>query len=503
MDPRAYRVAQEFVRAHVRRARYKPEFLQWVQGRKFRNPNPDARKQEVQFDSLPDDEQKKIYRQWAGQRGVTEEAPTARRPETREEINSRNLDIARQGKVVSSEVLSHGGRGGPEEGSPGVNQSSIVKLSHNGQEQMFIHKPAEGEEKHLRVGIPGGTYHAREQAAYQLDRMLGSDGVVPVTATRGDGSYQLWAEGARAMHGSDLDDLVGRVKPEDLHRSPDFERVNVLDLITGHEDRHRGNLLYYFQGEDKTPENLRFVAIDNGLSMASPSELPDHHAYYHPFGAFYLDDETKMEHERQQDADVARHRGNQAVAKSLSSLTPEMQEKLKQVKLGDAAKAMTAAGVDEEGAVRAALTRIVALQADPKIFGEFLKRANNDLEKAWQEFQHSSGSDDLLKRAGATDRQGAIDEALGHARPEQGWTPPEKLDNFFEEAQKELEGFDSWGIFAETAKPDIKTKPEGGAPKRDENKTVKEAVLNVRDRWLSSVVRRTAKRRGMPFRGRP
>lgn len=512
MDPRAYRIAQEFLRAHLREAKYKPEFLQWAGARQFRNPETDNK---VQFISLPVPEQRRIYQQWAQAKGVQEE-PTQRKPESREEIQQRNLDIARNGEVIESEVLSKGGHVGRGEGGhvglgeeeAGVNESYIVKLRHNGQEQAFIRKPAEGEEAHLRIGIPGGTYHAREQAAYQLDQLLGGHGVVPATVTRGsdDGSYQLWVDGARAMHGKDLDELASKVKPEELSRSPDFERMNVLDLITGHEDRHRGNLLFYFEDDKEDPEHLRFVAIDNGLSLAEPSDLPDHRAYYHPFAAMYVEptledasdeevqDPDLLRRKQMQLAEEAEKKGEKAVAKTLADLSPEMQAQLKQVDLGQAAKALTSSGVAERGAVRAALVRIASLQKDPKLFGDLLKQHRGNLEQAWQAFQHQSGwKDELLSRAGAQDREKEITEAVEAAKPKEGWTPPDRLDNQFARSQKEMDGFDSWGIF------------EADEPSRDERSELKtkEVVGNVRDRWLSSVLRRTATRSGRLSPKRP
>jgi hypothetical protein len=487
MDPRAYRIAQEFLRAHLRDAKYQPEFLEWTAGRQFRNPESGN---EVQFQSLPSGEQKRIYQQWAKAKGVQEESSQTKKPQSKEEITQRNLDIARNGEVVSSEVLSTGGRGEGED-KVGINQSSIVKLRHNGQEQVFIHKPADGEEPHLRVGIPGGTYHAREQATYQLDQMLGGHGVVPATVTRGDGSYQLWADGARAMHGKDLNELVGKVKADELHRSPDFERINVLDLISGHEDRHRGNMLYYFEDDKEDPEHLRFVAIDNGMTMAEPSDLPDHRAYYHPFGAMYaeptiedignlptekIQDPNHLRRQQQQLADEAEETGNKEVARSLASISPEMHEQLKQIDLGEAAKSLSSSGVKEQGAIRAALVRIAALQEDPKLFKQFLRRSSGKLDEAWREFQHSSG-----------------------------WTQPERLDNLFADAQKELEGFDSWGIFEEEPSRDSDEKTKRDSPA--DLKTKKDIIGNVRDRWLtatvSSALHRTTTRTGRLFPKRP
>jgi len=494
MDPRAYRVAQEFMaQEFLRRAKYKPEFLMWTRTQTFRNPETDR---EVQFQSLPGTEQKRIYRQWAKDKGIPpEEDSDKRAPQSREETTRRNLDIARQGKIVRSEPLSSGGQEAAEKGE-GVNESFIVTLEHDGQQQTFIHKPAKGEEKFLRVGIPGGTYHAREQAAYGIDALLGGGGVVPATITRGsdDGSYQLWAEGAKAVHGEDLDELVKKVSVDDLPKSPDFERMNVMDLLLGHEDRHQGNVLHYFEGDEETPENLRFVAIDNGLSLSSPNKLPDHHAFVTPFGNWYNEEEGKDPDEQ---AAEAKEKGDKVVAKALSNISPELHERIKKVDLGQMAKGLVDSGVDEEGAVRAALNRMAALQEDPKIFQQFLKRADGKLDEAWREFQFSSGQgDDLITRAtehlgGALARvvrearASQVSSAVETVKPSSGWSPAPELDNYqAEEAKRNKERvadfFGDFG-FGPTAKP----------PGRDDDlKTRKEAARNVRDRWLRIALHR-------------
>lgn len=498
MDPRAFRVAQQFVRAHLRRAKYAPEFLQTVEGRRFRNPETGN---EVKFLSLPDPEQQRIYDQWRTKHNVQDQGPK----ETREQVEARNIDIARNGRVQDRRPLFEGGRGG----SGPVNQSFIVKLEHNGQTQNYIFKPAKGEEQHLRIGIPGGQYHAREQAAYTIDRLIGGRGIVPVTQTRGsdDGSYQLWAQGARQMHGEDMDHLVDRVPLSELASNQDFQRLNVLDLLLGHEDRHRGNLLYSFDG-DESPENLRFIAIDNGLSMASPSEHPDHRVYANPFTGWYIEPEGASHVQKKKLQRQGEKEGNAAVAKSLSRISPELHERLQEVDLTEMAKAMTAAGIDEEGAVRAALVRLVALQQDPTIFREMLRRSGDDLGEAWREFQHLSGyRDDLLWRTGAGDREEEIDAAVARARPRGGWTQPMSL----EEANKAMQDLDGWG---QSAPPDAATAPAQAPadkgtvkvgpppeppkePDRDERKVDEIkfdengfAILatNVKDRWLRAKV---------------
>jgi hypothetical protein len=273
------------------------------------------------------------------------------------------------------------------------------------------------------------------------------------------------------------------------------------------------------------------------MTMAEPSSLPDHRAYYHPFGAMYAEPEDignlptekpqdpkdlrtdkiqSPKEQQQQLADEAQEAGNKEVARSLASISPEMHEQLKQVDLGEAAKSLSSSGVKEQGAIRAALIRIAALQEDPKVFKQFLQRSSGKLDEAWREFQHASGwKDDLLSRAGAQDREKEITQAVEAAKPEGGWTPPQGLDNMYTEANKELEGFDSWGIFEEEPKKrddsDLKTKRDDAdlKTKRDEPAAIKtkKVVGNVRDRWLmatvSSALRRTTTSSGRLFPKRP
>lgn len=490
MDLRAYRVAQAFVAAQVRRARYSQEFLQWTSGRSFRNPDTGN---EVKFISLPVPEQVKIFRQWKTDN--PEEA--GRPPQSRAEATAQNINIAREGEIVTREKLSEGG----ESGGPGVNVSEIVRMRHDGKDQIYIRKPADGEEPHIRVGIPGGTYHAREQASFGIDQLMGGRGIVPATITRGseDGSYQVWDPEGRPMYGEDRDALAGKVGIEDLHRSPAFHRLNALDLITGHEDRHAGNIMFSFDG-DETPENLQFSAIDNGLTMGSPSELPDHRVFVHPFGSLYVDDPDWTWEEQQKAHDKAEKDSNKAIAESLRSLSPELHEQIRGMKMDDVARTLVDAGVHERGAVRAALVRIAALQEDPKIFGQFLRRHQGNLEEAWQNFQFSSGDeDDLLKRAEAEDRAKEIDEALERNKPKK-WTSEEELAEQFQAMQDALDSnrlrafgmagterpgdddpFGSWAVMFD----DDETPPEEPATRRTK-------AARIRDRWLRSALRRTA-----------
>ena len=518
MDPRAYRIAQEFVRTQVRQVQAKGELWQeflnelYEGGQKqVRNTNKETQEQfptvktvtllrnDAGFYKLLQGQ----FARWRQQRGegggkpegVQEEAPKQKKPQTPEEITARNVDIVKNGKEVARIVLSSGGRGAED----GINESFIVQLKKDGQTQNFIHKPAKGETPHIRIGIPAGQYHSREQATYSIDAMMGGRGVVPVTHTRGkdDGSYQLWAKGAKAMHSKDLDHLIDKVPVEDLEKSPSFQRVNVMDLLLGHEDRHRGNLLYRFDG-DETPENLQFIAIDNGLSMADPAEDRDYRVYESPFLTMHKERTGKDDRspEEQKTADEFVKKGNDAVAKSLSNITPELHKQIKSLDLSKVATAMTSAGVDGKNAVRAALVRIAAVQEDPKIFEGILDRHDGDLGTAWRDFQHLSGQgDDLLWRAGA-DRETEINAAVAQSKPQGGWVKGMSSDDTFK-AMAELE---KWGqdvdSEADTAKPEPKAAPDKPVP--DLPKTAPnipnrgipgKVALNVRDRWLVSFVK--------------
>lgn len=485
MDPRAYRIAQEFVRAQIRRARYAPEFLQVVDGRRFRNPETGN---DVQFVSLPDPEQKRIYDAWRTQQGVQEDesdqAPRRPQPQTRREIDQANLDLARNGKIASRRTLSTGGASTEDDQKVGRNFSEIVRLEHNGQSQVFIRKPAEGEDPGLRMGIPAGTYHQREQSAYGFDSLLGGRPIVPVTATRGedDGSYQLWTQGARTM--ADIDELASQLEPEDLLESPDFHRMNVMDLVIGHQDRHSGNLLWSFDG-DASPENLRLVAIDNGLSLGTPQSFPVEMGYAHPFDQFFENDETiEGEAEKAQQAEY-RERGDKAVSKSLGTVDPKLHEELKKLDLKEVAKALTASGLNDEKAVRAALVRLAAVQEDPKIFQQFLDRQEN-LANAWTDFQFSSGQNDqVLWMAGAGDREDDIDQALEGARPRGGWGARPDLEEHVRDQRRMLEEMDNWG----SSSSDEGTKPSSTEEEIDWGRM----ASSVKDRWLIRFARRGRK----------
>jgi len=291
------------------------------------------------------------------------------------------------------------------------------------------------------------------------------------------------------MHGNDMDELTSQLEPEQLLESPDFHRLNVLDLILGHEDRHAGNILWSMEG-GSSPENLRMVAIDNGLSLGSPMSMPGMQVYAHPFGQFFENDPDLSEADAKAQQTEYRERGDKAVAKALSSIDPKLHEQLKQVDLSAAAKAMTASGLNDEKAVRAALVRIAALQEDPRIFAELLKRQGGKLDAAWQDFQFSSGqNDNLLWMAGAGDREDDIDAALDRARPQGGWQDPGTKEHI-KDMERIMADMDGWG---DTQPPDAATRPEGPketAPEPeqeddgdDEDLDWSKLAVNVMERW--------------------
>lgn len=530
MDRAAHRIAQQYVRAHAKLARYPQEFLQTVEGRRFRNPDTDN---DVLYVSLPDHEQARIYEMWSKSRGGEEDTSKSTRKreedvskstQKREEkespkrpeklLKEESLDLARTGEVTKRKQLSAGGQG-----QPGMNQSEIVTLKKDGKEQVFIRKPADGEEKYLRIGIPGGTYHAREAAAFSLDDMLGPGGIVPPTVTRGkdDGSYQAWSEGSLPMHGDDLNELVKKVPMKDLAKSPSFHRLQLLDLVLGHEDRHRGNLLFKFNGEEK-PENLEMVAIDNGLALSNPLDNRDQTVYYNPFQTYYYEDEEEWKpgqeaQQAEEDKDLstlerlkkrlqqkevkdqirvqdqAEEEGDKLVADSLRNIRPELHEQLKKIDLGEAAKKMVESGVQEEGAIRAALNRIAAMQDNPKAFDRFYEEARakvtgfGKLENAWKDFQHASGTGELLEKAGASGRKSDVDKAVSGAKPEDGWIKPPSL----KDAQKAMRDLNAFG---DTAAPDDKTKPSGGSEDYDEETDFSMLANRVASKWISGKVAR-------------
>jgi hypothetical protein len=481
LDPR--RLAQTFLtkKIHLRHSSLegadptsKQEFLdKFYDGggqAKVRNPSRDPevreRNKEVSFDYAyhsNEEFRREVddkYERWKQDPGAVQD--------TRGPVggwSSEDLSLAIAGEEIRRKPLS-------EKKRKGRNESFLVTLKQGDRTGDFVFKPAKGEDRYIRPGMPAGTYHSREHSAYAIDALLGGDrGVVPPTVTRGpeSGSYQAFAYGTSDMYGDDMNRLASAVKPEDLPKSADFNRLQVLDLILGHEDRHAGNLLFHFDGE-ASPENLRLSAIDNGLTLSSPLPKPEDHRYdrraFHGF--YYSPDSSKAltpEEVRKytEEGVKARKAGDEAIARSLSNIPKNLQDQIKSVSLEEMANQIIGSGIHEKGAVRAALVRMAALQEDPEIFAKLLKEFSGNLEEAWTNFQYLSGQENsLLEKAGASGRSEEIDKALEKYQPNK-WEDPPDVKSFYEHhLNLQQRHHQMWaGGGGGKAAPDPKTRPSG------------------------------------------
>jgi len=144
----------------------------------------------------------------------------------------------------------------------GVNKAERITLDVNGKQQEGIWKSIATEAKGLRPFINAGTYHLREAAVYQLDRMMGGETVVPPTVSRviegKRGSLQLFKPDATL--GVEANEDIDWDGDEQLKK--DARRMTLLDLVTANDDRHHMNWMVR-----KTPSGHRLVAIDNGLTI--------------------------------------------------------------------------------------------------------------------------------------------------------------------------------------------------------------------------------------------
>jgi len=165
-------------------------------------------------------------------------------------------------------------------GGKNTNAAKKVTLKTQGGEKIEgVWKPASGEVDELRIGVKGGTYHQRETAMYEIDRMMGGDTVIPPTISRhmddksGPGSYQLWSKGAATE--SEVSKKY-KVMPDSWkemrwHELPSARRTFLMDVIGANDDRHQNNVLFKVLKnpavKDKLEDTVKMVAIDNGLSF--------------------------------------------------------------------------------------------------------------------------------------------------------------------------------------------------------------------------------------------
>jgi hypothetical protein len=300
------------------------------------------------------------------------------------------LDLARTGEVIHARPIGDGNN---------ANVTSLRTLrGSDGTEHRFVWKPKTGEAKGLRHGISAGSYHQREAAAFGFDRLLGEGTVVPPTVSNGEGSYQAFEAGAQTF--LDVDADFPDISVGDLSEHPDFHRINLLDAILGNEDRHRGNIMLV--ADDSQPSGHRFIAIDNGLTLATPTKKKHagHYVAREPWSAALA---SRVSYEKR---DAVKERVGKAVAQSTQDIDPELHARLKKVTPDAFAKALTSAGVRTPAAIAAALVRFSAIQRDPKIIGKIAKwmgaEGENAHLQAIQAFFYLSGKtpDKLLQLAG-------------------------------------------------------------------------------------------------------
>ena len=376
----------------------------------------------------------KVHREFERWRGQSEDQRTQSQHPTQGMSREQGLEMAQDGKVVAKEKLGHGDT---------MNETYEVRLQLGDQEADYVFKPWEGARERLiqergvssaRLGIPQEEQHYREAATYQLDQALfGDDGIVPPTAARDDGSYQQMARGARNLAAA-FDEVIQAVPADQLINNPSFQRLNVLDLISGNQDRHANNVMFWWDGDEKNADSLRLVAIDNGLSFANPDAAAETEDYYYvsPFKQ-YMQLDTDEPSGEWEDVGAPEDRtkpaedktvptgggkmpvvdGIQAQRRMMADIPKDIHEQLKQVDLGQFVSSIADSGV-EESAAKAAAVRLAALQADPTIFGTFLEMTDNSYKDAWEEFQVFAGTmpEKLLKTAGAPEKLKEITDAL-------------------------------------------------------------------------------------------
>lgn len=441
-------LARRWLRRRIKWAKTPEEHPQWeaflgqrfhvtvspqgtYQGGEVQNPNPQGREKTVTFSTAYKDPRfrQQVHDEFEAWKGRLKARPRPQvSPEERIKHEDDLVRLAHDGEIAAKDAL----------GEKTINDTFSVKMKEGDLEDDFIYKPSSGAADKLfrekgvrraRVGIDHNQQHVREEAAYRTDRLFGDGGIVPPTVARAemddetDGSYQQKVEATPLILG--LQDLPKRVTSEQLAENPSFQRLMALDLIQGHEDRHAKNVMYYFDGEPSA-ENLRFVAIDNGLSMADPADTQEPNDYYYvnPFETWF--DATDYGGEYDASPEMATVAGpppddewkdvplsgQQAVEQVLTTIPEQMHERMKQVDLGEFVKQQLDSGVPPRAA-QAAAVRLAALQADPSIFGAFLEMTDGNLKDAWKEFQQWSGHmpDQLLKTSGSKVK---LEDILGH-----------------------------------------------------------------------------------------
>jgi hypothetical protein len=149
----------------------------------------------------------------------------------------------------------------------GCNVTKVAELD-NGLKGVW--KPASGEKRNLRAGVPTGQFYKREAAASIVADAMGMSDLVPPTVIRehnGEiGSIQQFAEGA--VKASKLHDRRGT----EFDGDEDARRSAIFDYLIGHSDRHHGNWML-------KNGNQKLVLIDNGLAFPTKYNKSDYFNY--------------------------------------------------------------------------------------------------------------------------------------------------------------------------------------------------------------------------------
>ncbi len=234
----------------------------------------------------------------------------------------------------------------------GVNQAKVLNsVTPDGRKIRSVWKSVDTEKDLLRTGIDAGSYHSRDAAVYQLDRLLGGETVVPPTISRdlggkfGRGSMQHFKSGAVTNRKVNLQGL----KASD----PTLRRTTLLDYITANDDRHGNNVMYTFSGSSNKPKALKLVAIDNGLGF--PKGPPARYIF---------------------------PTNNHSLKPDLLTLNAGQRRWIKEMSLDRVAEILNESGNIPKPAIRSTLVRIRSLQKDPKAIKKILDAKIIDLDNA-------------------------------------------------------------------------------------------------------------------------
>lgn len=260
--------------------------------------------------------------------------------------------LALGGEVVDDSRLGKGG----------INQSRLRRLELDGKTGAFVYKPRD-QETGVFPGQQAGSLHLREQAAYNVDRLIGDGAIVPPTVSDGKGSYQHFIDGATTVgHGSST---LKRLGSRNVARNPDVIRHAVLMALLGSEDDHGNNVMMAWKDPDgpHTVDNLRIINIDNGYTLADgkPIRAGSRVSFRDPWAGL----------------GILGHVYKRALPK-------ELYDQIKAIDIKDYIDVLAKGGapVDREG-IEAAVFRLMAFQDDPKLMAKLVERYGVPRAAGW------------------------------------------------------------------------------------------------------------------------